>query len=122
MAEWLPGITYGPHAFGVSGHGRSREAAFQEFLDRRDEWLAKGYIREYSPWALVTPDDPPAYLEYPGSPLDPKPGQTGWQTHSPRFGFQLKKKMDELGVECHLTCEGIKDRSSRIWWPFSSRS
>ena len=110
LAEWLPGITYGPHAFGLSGHGRSREAVFREFLERRDEWLAKGYIQEYSPWALVTSDDPPAYLEYPGSPLDPKPGETDWQTHSPRFGFRLKQRMDELGLECHFTCEGIKDR------------
>jgi len=109
LAEWLPGITYGPHAFGLSGHGRSREAIFREFLDRRDEWLAKGYIQEYSPWALVTPDDPPAYLEYPGSPLDPKPGETDWQTHSPRFGLQTKNRMDELGLECHFTCAGIKD-------------
>ena len=57
-----------------------------------------------------SPDDPPAYLEYPGLPLDPQPGETDWQTHSPRFGFQLKKRMDELGLECHLTCAGIKDR------------
>ena len=110
LVGWLPGITYGSHAFGVSGHGKSREAAFQEFLDRREQWLAKGYIPQYSPWALVTPDDPPAYLEYPGLSLDPKPGETGWQTHSPRFGFQLKKKMDTLGIECHLTCAEVKDR------------
>lgn len=110
MADWLPGITYGPHAFGVLAQGRSLEAVFNEFLARRDEWLAKGYIQEYSPWALVTPDDPPAYLEYPGTPLDPRPGQTEeWQTHSPRFGLQLKQRMAELGVECHLTCEGVKD-------------
>jgi hypothetical protein len=110
MAEWLPGVTYGPHAFGVSGHGKSREAAFQEFLARREEWLSRGYLEQYSPWALVTPDSPPAYLEYPGSPLDPQPGETGWQTHSPRFGFQLKKKMDELKVECHFTCADVRDR------------
>jgi len=110
MAEWLPGIGYGPHAFGVNGGaGKTPDMVFQEFIDRRDEWLAKGYIQEFSPWALVTRDAPPTYLEYPGSPLDPKPGETGWQTHSPRFGFQLKKKMDELGVECHLTYEGVKD-------------
>ena len=109
LVDWLPGITYGPHAFGVSGHGKSKEAAFQEFLDRREQWLAKGYIQQYSPWALVTPDDPPAYLEYPGLSLDPKPGETGWQTHSPRFGSQLKKKMDALGIECHFTCADVKD-------------
>ena len=109
MAEWLPGVTYGPHAFGVEPGGKSKEAVFQEFLARREEWISKGYIREFSPWALVAKDSPPAYLEYPGSPLDPKPDETGWQTHSPRFGFQLKKHMDELGVECHFTCEGIKD-------------
>jgi hypothetical protein len=110
LVEWLPGITYGPHAFGVSGHGKSKEAAFQEFLDRRKEWLAKGYVQQYSPWELLTPDDPPAYLEYPGTPLDPKPGETGWQTHSPRFGLQLKKKMDTLGIECHFTCVDVKDK------------
>ena len=123
LAEWLPGIAYGPHAFGVSGHGKGKEALFREFLDRRDEWLAKGYIQEYSPWALVMSDDPPAYLEYPGSPLDPKPGQTqDWQTHSPRFGLQLKKRMDEVGVECHFTCQGSRTRSTRTWSPFSLRS
>ena len=93
----------------MSGHGKSKEAAFQEFLARREEWLAKGYVQEFSPWALVKPDAPPAYLEYPGLPLDPKLGETGWQTHSPRFGLQLKKKMDTLGIECHFTCADVKD-------------
>jgi len=112
MEEWLPGITYGPHAFGMSRKpGQTPQMLFQEFIDRRDEWLAKGYIQEFSPWALLTRDAPPTFLECQG-PLDPKPGDTGdWQTHSPRFGYQLKKKMDELGVECHLTYEGVSDAS-----------
>ena len=42
LAEWLPGITYGPHAFGVSGHGKSKEAAFQEFLDSPRRVAGKG--------------------------------------------------------------------------------
>ena len=105
MAEWIPGITYGPHAFGVSSQGKSKEAGFQEFLNRREEWLSKGYIQEFSPAALLTRDDPPAFLEYPGTALD----STTETTHSPKFGFQLKKLMDDLGMECHFTCEGVKD-------------
>ena len=48
----------------------------------------------------LTKDDPPLYMVYsePDGPLpdDARPGQG---IHHPNFGKQLKKKMDELGIE-----------------------
>ena len=48
MQEWTPNSHYGGHAFGLSG--------FAEFLANRDKILP--WIAEYSPYALVTPEDP----------------------------------------------------------------
>ena len=48
MKEWIPNITYGGHAFGKNN--------FEEFLAERESILP--WIREYSPYALVSKDDP----------------------------------------------------------------
>ena len=49
----------------------------------------------------LTRDDPPAWMFYnePKGPLpaDARPGQG---IHHPNFGYELKKKMDALGIEC----------------------
>ncbi len=48
----------------------------------------------------LTKDDPPLYMVYSEPdivpPADSKPGQF---IHHPNFGKQLKKAMDELGIE-----------------------
>jgi len=58
---------------------------------------------EASPLTYVSADDPPAFLFYsePNAPLpaDAKPGQG---IHHPRFGAELKARLDPLGVECIL--------------------
>jgi hypothetical protein len=55
-----------------------------------------------SPWEFASADDPPTYLVYSG-PLDetplPETVTTGKSIHHPAFGRELKKKLDELGVE-----------------------
>ena len=109
MREWIPTITYGSHAFGVSRRGKTSEAAFEEFLNRRGEWIEKGWIQAFSPYSLASADDPPVYLEFPRRGLEPMPNERGWNTHSPLFGVNLKKKLDELGVECHLVYKGHRD-------------
>lgn len=59
-------------------------------------------IAEASPWEYATADDPPTYLVYSG-PLDetplPETVTPGKSIHHPAFGRELKKKLDELGVE-----------------------
>lgn len=90
MKEWIPNIGYGGHAFGFG--------SFQAFLDGREKILP--WIAEYSPYALVTSDDPPIHLWYRNGPAvgenqkDP--------THSANFGVKLKERLDEKGVRCEL--------------------
>lgn len=90
MREWIPNIGYGGHAFGFG--------SFQTFLEGRGKILP--WIAEYSPYALVSSDDPPIHLWYRNGPAvgenqkDP--------THSANFGVKLKEKLDEKGVRCEL--------------------
>jgi acetyl esterase/lipase len=60
MKEWTPNSRYGGHAFGFKGDREKKLSQFDEFLARRDTILP--WIAEYSPYALVTADDPPIYL------------------------------------------------------------
>jgi acetyl esterase len=51
----------------------------------------------------ATPDDPPIMLFYPQANTPLPPNSAGGQhIHHPKFGFVLKEKLDELGVECVL--------------------
>jgi acetyl esterase/lipase len=105
MREWIPGITYGAHAFGIDPV-EDKEAQFQAFLAARDELLAKGWIQQYSPYELVSADDPPIFQNYGGRGIEEGPGEKGWKTHSPLFGVRLKRRLDEVGVENYLTYDG----------------
>ncbi len=97
MKEWTPNSTYGGHAFGLKG--------FAEFLAKRDTILP--WIAEYSPYALVTSDDPPVWLGY-GPP--PALGQNQKDpTHTANFGVKLQKHCKENGVECELAYQGAPD-------------
>jgi acetyl esterase/lipase len=60
MKEWTPNSKYGGHAFGFKGDPAKKLSQFDEFLAKRDTILP--WIAEYSPYALVTADDPPIYL------------------------------------------------------------
>jgi acetyl esterase/lipase len=98
MREWIPNSFYGGHAFGFRPEKGDRYSGFRKFLENRGRILP--WIRMYSPYELVTPDDPPVYLHYAdapgigGRPRDP--------THSSNFGVKLQEKMQAAGVECHL--------------------
>ncbi len=90
MKEWTPNSRYGGHAFG--------RRPFAQFLAGRDKILP--WIAEYSPYALVTADDPPVYLAY-GRP--PALGQNQKDpTHTSNFGVKLQEHCAATGVHCEL--------------------
>ncbi len=105
MKEWTPNSKYGGHAFGFAGNKEKKLSSFDVFLAKRDTILP--WIAEYSPYALVTADDPPVYLFY-GTP--PALGQEQKDpTHTSNFGVKLQEKCKSVGVECELFYPGAPD-------------
>ena len=105
MKEWTPNSRYGGHAFGFTGDKKAGKSQFQEFLEGREKILP--WIKEYSPYELVTADDPPIFLIY-GTP--PALGQEQKDpTHTANFGVKLQEKCRSVGVECHLIYPGATD-------------
>ncbi len=97
MQEWTPNSRYGGHAFGVSG--------FADFLAQRESLLP--WINEYSPYALVSRDDPPVYLIY---SVPPALGQDQKDpTHTSNFGVKLQEHCAIQGVKCELVYPGAAD-------------
>ena len=102
MQEWTPNSRYGGHAFGFMKSPTQRDTQFAEFLAARDRLLP--VISQYSPYALVSADDPPVYLFYKSPPAlgqnqkDP--------THTANFGVKLKERLDAVGVPCELVYPG----------------
>ncbi|MBX7209978.1 MAG: alpha/beta hydrolase [Verrucomicrobiaceae bacterium] len=105
MREWTPNSQYGGHAFGFTGDAKTKLSQFDEFYNKRDTILP--WIAEYSPYALVTKDDPPIYMNY-GTP--PAPGQVQKDpTHTSNFGVKLQEHCKEAGVSCELHYPGAPD-------------
>jgi acetyl esterase/lipase len=106
MKEWTPNSRYGSHAFGIFKQVNGKEQTdFEAFLARREEILP--WIREYSPYALVTKDDPAVYLFY---TTPPALGQDQADpTHTSNFGVKLQEHMREVGVGCELVYPGAPD-------------
>jgi acetyl esterase/lipase len=108
MKEWTPNSRYGGHAFGFMSDPanlKTRDTQFARFLAARETILP--WIAEYSPYALVTADDPPVYLIY-SSP--PALGQDQKDpTHTSNFGVKLQEKCKSVGVECELVYPGAPD-------------
>ena len=114
MKEWTPNSRYGGHAFGVK--------AFAEFLKKREELLP--WINEYSPYALVTKDDPPVYLIYNAPPALGKDQKD--PTHTSNFGVKLKEHCEANKVDCQLVYPGAanvrhKDPTSYLMSTLKSR-
>ena len=97
MKEWTPNSKYGGHAFGFSG--------FPQFLAEREKILP--WLAEYSPYALVSKDDPGVYLIFAASPAlgqnqkDP--------THTANFGVKLQEHCKTIGVPCELNYPGAPE-------------
>lgn len=98
MKEWTPNSRYGGHAFGFKGDPAKKLSQFDEFLAKRD--TIKPWIAEYSPYALVTADDPPVHLFYNASPVLGEPQKD--PTHTSNFGVKLQEHCTSVGVDCEL--------------------
>lgn len=103
MREWTPNSRYGGHAFGILKEVKGKNvASFDDFLAQREQILP--WIKEYSPYELVTADDPPIYMIYSAPPAlgqeqkDP--------THSANFGVKLEERLRSAGVACELVYPG----------------
>jgi acetyl esterase/lipase len=98
MREWTPNSRYGGHAFGFLGDPEKKLSQFEQFYQGRDQ--IRDWIKEYSPHALVSADDPPIFLFYNAPPAlgqdqaDP--------THTSNFGVKLQEKLRSVGVPCEL--------------------
>ena len=102
MREWTPNSKYGAHAFGILGDVKEKISSFQMFHDSRDKIL--DWIKEYSPYALVSSDDPPVGLYY---TTPPNLGQEEKDpTHTSNFGVKLKEHCDANRVACELVYPG----------------
>jgi acetyl esterase/lipase len=97
VREWMPNATYGGHAFRLKG--------MEAFLAEREKIMP--WIQEYSPYHLVTKDDPPVGLYYNNAPAMGQ--ETKDPTHSANFGVGLLEKCKEAGVECHLVYPGAEN-------------
>ncbi|HTU24836.1 MAG TPA: alpha/beta hydrolase [Pirellulales bacterium] len=107
LKEWTPNSRYGGHAFGFMDPNdlKTRDARFAEFLAHREEVLP--WIKEYSPIALVTADDPPVYLFYSSPPAIGQ--EQADPTHSANYGVKLQEKCASVGVACELVYPGAPD-------------
>jgi len=102
MKEWTPNSKYGGHAFGFAGDPATQLSQFDEFLAKRETILP--WIAEYSPYALVSADDPPIYLFYSAIPAM---GQVQKDpTHTANFGVKLQEQCKATGVSCELYYPG----------------
>ena len=97
MKEWTPNSRYGGHAF-----GRHNFAAFLADREKILPWIA-----EYSPYALVTKDDPSVYLSYSRPPAIGKEQKD--PTHTANFGVKLQEHCQSAGVPCELAYPGAPD-------------
>ena len=105
MKEWTPNSRYGGHAFGFTGDAATKLSQFDEFLAKRETILP--WIAEYSPYALVTSDDPAIYLHYGTPPALGKDEKD--PTHTSNFGVKLQEQCKASGVACELFYPGAPD-------------
>lgn len=105
MREWTPNSRYGGHAFGFAGDPSKKTSQFEEFLAGRDSILP--WIAEYSPYALVSSDDPPVYLIFSAPPALGQEQQD--PTHTANFGVKLQERCREAGVDCELVYPGAPE-------------
>lgn len=107
LKEWTPNSRYGGHAFGFMDPNdrKTRDTRFAEFLEKRESVLK--WIKMYSPYELVTKDDPPVYLIYSAAPAIGQPQKD--PTHTSNYGVKLQEHCREVGTECELAYNGAPD-------------
>jgi len=95
--------TYGWAAFGTTPDSSKGKRVFDEEGRQR----IMPWIKEYSPYELVSKDDPAIGLYYPNPP-DPGNDAKGG-LHSTNFGVRLKARCDEHKSPCELVYPGAPD-------------
>ncbi len=105
MKQWTPNSKYGGHAFGFAPDRKKKLSQFDIFLAKRDTILP--WIAEYSPYALVSGDDPPIHLVYSSPPAIGQPQKD--PTHTSNFGVKLQQRCQKAGVPCELVYPGAPD-------------
>lgn len=105
VMEWMPNNTYGTQAFGFKGDKAKGQTPFAEYLAKREEILP--WIAEYSPYELLTADDPPVYLYYDTPPDFGKDQES--PAHSANYGVGLGEKLKAVGVTWELVYPGAAD-------------
>lgn len=107
LKEWTPNSRYGGHAFGFMdpNERKTRDTRFAEFLEKRESVLK--WIKMYSPYELVSKDDPPVYLFYTNTPAIGQEQKD--PTHTSNYGVKLQEHCREIGDECELVYPGAPD-------------
>jgi hypothetical protein len=105
IREWMPTNFHGQGAFGIKGDNARNLKPHEVFLEKRESLLP--LIKEYSPYELVSPDDPPVGLYYQTPPAMGQPEKD--PVHSANFGVKLKEHCDALKVPCELVYPGASD-------------
>jgi acetyl esterase/lipase len=101
MREWTPNSRYGGHAF----LKKEEYPNFDAFLAAREKILP--WIAEYSPYALVSSDDPPVYLSFGAAPNLGKAEKD--PTHTANFGVKLQEHCRANNVLCDLYYPGVTE-------------
>ena len=102
MREWTPNSKYGAHAFGIVWDAKQKLSSFDMFYAERERILP--WIKQYSPFELVSRDDPPVGLFYSAAPNLGKDEKD--PTHTANFGVKLKEHCDALQAPCALIYPG----------------
>lgn len=97
LRQWVSNYDYGHHAFLLP--------SFQSFLDQREKLLP--WIKEFSPYELVSTSVPPIYLSYSTAP-EPK-GAVKDPPHSANQGVGLAEKLKKIGVDFELNYPGAQN-------------
>ena len=105
MREWTPNSKYGSHAFGIVWDAKQKLSSFDMFYAERERILP--WIKEYSPYELVSRDDPPVGLFYSTPPNLGKDEKD--PTHTANFGVKLKEHCDVIKAPCELVYPGAPD-------------
>ncbi len=106
ILEWIPNATYGGHAFGFIWDKSDFTVEIRSFLAYREDVLS--WIKEYSPYELVTKGDPPVYLFY-GADTPEKANEQKDPTHSSNYGALLAEKLERIGLPHEFVHKGSEN-------------
>jgi acetyl esterase/lipase len=107
MQEWVPGVTWGAPALGVS---------FEESLKRRDELLP--VLRKWSPDYLLHRGSAPMFFENEWGQTKPEGiTQANYDTHCPRWALGFQKLALAAGATCYVNYPGhpANEAGKDIW-------